>query len=427
MKNPHLKYTLIYLALFSLISVARAEEPIDTPNPTLVLDARSLFGYSKVAGDNRGDFSTDHAWLATLGWKVSETDQLIAAYNGSFTRDNLFISQEEGARSSNKLMTQHFTGAWDHQIDETTYIKPAFFYHLIWIEETQDETLGNGLYDYDDIGGSIHVEKLYAGDYPKKSQIGFSFFKRKYPHFSSLLAAFDPNSTLEVKEKDLHGYKLDLGYQGRITDKLDGMLNAYGLLKDYTDKKTVNENGIREGNSRQDWYFELNGILSYELCERVSAGFGSSYRQNFSNLDFYDTQNSATLADDRFFDGYYDYLQYRVNPSLTFKSHDITVETPDDQPEQKPNGYHEVQVGYALEATYYHGRTALDALGGLLQEEQRDWNHTVYIDFTMPIHDNVNFLITGRYTAQDSNQKFEDFYVYNYETWSVMTGISFSN
>lgn len=426
MKN-RLLGLLFAMTLGFFSSLAFAEISVDSQNPVVVLDARSLFGYSKVAGDEDGDFSTDHAWLSSLGWKVSETDQLIAAYNGSFTRDNLFISQEEGSRSSNKLMTNNFTTAWDHQMNETTFIKPTLFYHLIWIEETQDETLGNGLYDYDDLGGSVQFEKLYAGDFPKKAKLEFSSFKRKYPHFSSLLAAFDPNSTLEVKEKDLIGYKVDLGYEGEITDRLNGLVSTYALLKDYTDKKTVDENGIRQGDPRQDWYFELNGLLSYELTKKINAGFGSSYRQNVSNLDFYDTQNSATLSDDRHFPGYFDYIQYRLNPSVTFKSHEATQEQNINGSSQPPAGYHEIQVGYALDATYYHGRTALDAFGNLLHEEQRDWNHTLYVDFSMPIHKNVNFLIIGKYTAQDSNQKFEDFYVYNYETWSIMTGLSFSN
>ena len=405
--------SIAYLA--APLAVSAAETQQDNPY-IFLLDAESLAGYSKVAGDADGDFSTTNRWLTSLGYKADPSTVLIGAYNGSYDRSQLFIRQEEGDRQSNKLMTNNASFAIKKNFTDSFVFRPVIFYNVIFVEETNDEDLGNGLYDYQDFGGGFKNTHTF-GEGKEKQQFsyGFTAFERHYPNFESLLSAFDPNASLEKDEKDFVGYKGDVGWEMPLWMDIRGSLGYTLLYKDYTDKLTINQNGIRTGDQREDFYHEGTASL-FKMIERwVGVGVISTLSWNDSNLDLYDTRSSASLADDRFFEDYYDYFAYTVSPSVRFY-HDMDAEG---------KRRAELALTYTYEGLFYPDREALDETGNLIGDDQEDDAHIVGGRLTVPLTEQFSWVSVVQYKSQDSNQKFEQFYRYNYEIWSATTGISY--
>jgi hypothetical protein len=395
-----------------------AEEAPQTPatDPFIyILDGESLFGYSDIAGPAAGDFSTSHKWLTSASYKVNEKDRLIALFNGSFRKDNIFIRQDEGSQASNQLLSYNLSAAYKKFFGDMMNFKPVFFYNVVLLKETADERLGKGLYDYEDIGGGFENTHQILGEDGKERLLtyGFNFFRREYPNYRTL-EALSSREPLEDKEKDFLGYKLDGSYRAPwwfdTTARLEGTL----LFKDYTDKLTVNSNGIRQNDGRQDLYLEFGGAVYKALTEQLNGGFSAMFKNNTSNLDFYDTRNTLALTDDRFFEGYYDYHAYELKPSLT-------VTGPTFFKGAKPSS---AQVSWAYEKTFYPGRTAQDVSGVLLGTDQVDRNAKTAVQLNVPMSKQWTWVMAGSYEKQVSNQKFENSYLYSYEAWSLLTGVS---
>lgn len=410
---------VLSLALTAGTSPASAENaPQPNTDPYIfLLDSEALFGYADIAGPAEGDFSTSEKWLASLAVKLDEKDQLIGLYNGDYRKDNIFIRQDEGSQSSNQLMSHNLSAAYKKYFGDRFIFKPVFYFNTTFVKETADESLGDGLYDYEDLGGGFENTHFFAdaeGKLNRKLTYGFNVFRREYPNYRTL-EALSSREPLEDREKDFIGYKTDASYRAPWWFETTGKLSGTALFKDYTDKRTIDANGIRQSDGRKDWYYELTGMIHKQLNETFGLGFESGWKQNLSNLDFYDTRNTLTLTDDRFFTGYFDYFAYSLKPF-------VTVVGPKFFAEADPST---VQVSYTFEKTFYPGRTAQNVSGVLLGQDEIDRNGKTTAQFVVPMGKNWSWVLAGSYEKQVSNQKFENTFLYSYESWSVLSGVKF--
>jgi hypothetical protein len=396
---------------------ATANENTESPY-IFILDGEALFGYSDTVGPAPGDFSTSEKWLTSLAVKLNDRDQLIGAYNGNFQQSQIFIRQDEGNQSSNQILAHNLSAAVKKYIGDNLIFKPMFFYDTIFVKETADESLGDGLYDYTDLGGGFENTHLLITKDEKALEIsyGLNVFWREYPNYQSL-EALSSREPLEDKEKDFVGYKADLGLSTEWWFETTARLDGTALFKDFSDKLTVDANGIRKSDNRQDFYLEIDGTLIKPISEALSIGFTSGWKANYSNLDFYDTRNSLALTDDRFFENYYDYNAYDLSPT-------VTVKGPKFAAEAKPST---LQASYTFEKTFYSGRVAQSDAGLLLGDDQTDKSSKVAVQLTVPFAVQWSWMLSGSYEKQSSNQKFEQTFLYNYEVWSVLSGISFQS
>lgn len=406
------------LSPFASPALAAPEAPEAAASDPFIflLEGEALFGYADIAGPSEGDFSTSEKWLASAAYKTNEKDRLIGLYNGSFRKDKIFIRQDEGSQSSNQLLSHNLSAAYRMHIGELMTFKPVFFYNTVFLKETADEDLGDGLYDYEDLGGGFentHLSKDADGK-DRRLTYGFNVFRREYPNYRTL-EALASRQPLEDKEKDFIGYKADASWRAPWWFDTTGRLHGAALFKDYLEKLTIDANGIREDEERQDLYLEAGGSIVKALTEQVSAGFGSTYKHNLSNLNFYDTRNTLVLTDDRYFEGYYDYHAYELNPSLT-------VTGPSFFAGADPST---ARLSWAYEKTFYPGRTAQDVSGTLLGEDQEDRVSRTSVQFSVPMSANWTWMLAGSYEKQVSNQKFENSFLYTYESWSVLSGVRF--
>ncbi len=402
---------LIFISIVGSYSNARA----DSKDPFIyVLEGEALGGYSKTSGRN-GIFATVDNWLFSPTVRLSDNLHWINIYNGSYDRETQVISQEEGGAPANTTQEHNLTSSLKYDVNDSWSLRPLFFVDWVFVNETKDEKFGKGLYDYRDIGGGIESQwiTLKTKDRQDDVRLGFRYLNREYPNYLSLLSLYDPNGSAETHEKDLNGYKFNLSHDTRVKQGWSWGAEGIFFYKDYTDKKTINFNGIRTNDNRQDFVEYLNIYASRPLNEEWTFRLNSQFAINESNLDFYDTHNTPTFADDNFIKNYYDYFSFLAQPVLTYTKN---IEKDKDLL---------VTASYAFYAVHYPGRKIQDISGNYLTPDEQDYTHTFTAKASYPLTKNISWVLSGTYTLSDSNQKFESFYLYNYELWTAVTGISF--
>ena len=395
---------------------ADSAQALDKDSFFYFLDAQSLGGYSHVS-ESDGNFSTLNNWSVSPN-VILQKDKLywINLYSGSYNQISRVTGQEEGGQSTESTQAHNLTTALKYNVTESWSLRPLFFTSWNFINETEDESFGNGLYDYRDIGGAIESTHLLEKGSARSSELiwGFRFYDRHYPNYSSLLSLFDPRVQVsEEHEKDFLGYKFNFGYESKQPTGWSWSLEEVLLYKDFEDKRTIDPNGIRSDNHRrQDYLNEINGSISHPLSERWVGRLDGQFGFNLSNLDFYDTHNTTTLADDTFVGDYFDYVSFLIRPSLNY-----------EQPLANKN-FVSATVSYGLTLQRYTGRKTQDSAGVYQDAEQQDFVHRFSGVLRYPLTPNISWVTQSSYTIADSNQQFETFYRYNYNSWDALTGVS---
>lgn len=371
-------------------------------------------GYSEIAGRD-GTFSSIDSWLVSPTLKVNDDLYWINLYNGTFNRSAQVVATEEGGRQSETTQSHSLSTSLKYEIRDGWSIRPVLFADWIFVNETEDEDFGEGLYDYRQLGGGLESTwtTRKTDDREDDLRLGFRYLNREYPNYQSLLSLFNPNGAVETDEKDLRGYKFNLSHRSRAKNGWSAGLEGIFFYKDYTDKHTIDGNGILTGDGRQDFIEQINAFISHPLGSSWTFTLDGQAAFNQSNLDFYDTHNTAALADDNFVKDYFDYFSFLAKPSFTYA---------------RPWGDGKRLLwttDYSFYALHYPGRKAQDPAGFYGADDQQDYVHTVSSKVSVPITQNVSWIAYGSYTVADSNQEFEAFYLYDYELWTAVTGVSF--
>jgi len=395
--------------LFAHPSCAEEKSPF-----FFTLQGEALGGYSEIEGRD-GKFASLDNWLFSPSWKLNDRLFLISSYNGSYDRSAQVVAQEEGGRQTDTTQTHSLNTSLKYFMNDKWSLRPFFFADWVFVNQTQDESFGEGLYDYDQLGGGLESAWTLMETDTREDELklGFRYLNRDYPNYRSLLSLFDPNGSIETNEKDLEGYKFNLGGESRSKDGWSWGLEGIFFYKDYSDKKTINSNGIRDaGDTRDDFVEYVNVYTSHPIADGWSWRLDGQFSANQSDLDFYDTHNTATFADDDFIPDYYDYYSFLAKPSLLYSK---------DWAEGRRFFF---TLDYTFNALIYDGRKAQDIAGRYQTEDECDYTHTVSGKTSVPLSKNLSWVVFGSYTVADSNQDFESFYLYNYSLWTAVTGIS---
>lgn len=409
------KHRLILLTLtFSILMSPAIAFSADKSPFFYTLEAELLGGYSEVVG-NGGKFSTIDSWLVSPNWKMNDSLFWINVYNGSYNRSAQVVAQEEGGRQTQETQTHSIATSFKYLINEKWSIRPLFFADWVLINETNNESFGDGLYDYNQLGGGIEStwETFNSADREDNLRLGFRYLKREYPNYQSLLSLFNPNGSVETNEKDLDGYKFNLTYGSKSRSDWSWGLEGIFFYKDYTDKKTVNSNGIRTSDTREDFVEGLNAHVSRPINDSFVFRLDGQFQATQSNLDFYDTHNTLAFTDDDFVKDYFDNFSFVLKPSLTY------FQKWDDDKRFVAT------VDYSFNALHYTGRKAQNTASRYQADDQQDYIHTFSGKVHVPVNSHISWVTFGSYSIAESNQDFESFYLYTYDLWTAVTGISF--
>jgi hypothetical protein len=409
------KFILVaVLALFSGAGPASFLQAAEQDPVIWIAEGQVLGGYSKIDGeDGLGSVLSD--WLVSPTVKLSEKTRWINLYNGSYNRTSQVIVQDEGNSEVDETQNHAVTTAIKHNLTDTWSLRPHFYADWVFVTETNDESFGEGLYDHEELGGGLESAWITfsSKDREDQARLGFQAFKREYPNYQSLIYLFDPNTASEENEKDLWGYKAIARFDSRSRDGWSWGLEAISLFKDYTDKQTIDSDGIRTGDKRDDFAQYVNGYIGHPISKEFSFRLNGQFIANWSNLDFYDTHNTISPADDDFIADYYDYYSYTAEPTVLYRR----------ALGEGRNLW--VSFGYRFNVLHYPDRPAQDISGRYGEDSHVDFTHTLAARVSVPMTKQISWVTFLSYTIADSNQDFEDFYLYNYNRWSALTGVSF--
>jgi hypothetical protein len=413
---PRLRLPMILSALSVLLVslwMAGRAAAADQDRLFWVLDAEALGGYSKIEGTS-GIGTSLNEWLVSPTLKLKDDLYWINVYSGSYDRSAQVVAQEEGGRQSQSTQNHSLNTALKWNLTKSWSLRPLFFADWVFVNETKDESFGNGLYDYRDIGGGVESAWVTLETREQKDDVrlGFRYLNRQYPNYQSLLSLFNPNGAAETNEKDLNGYKLNVAGESFSKHGWSWSLEGIFFYKDYTDKKTIDSNGILTGDGRQDYLGYVNASLSRPLNGSWTMRVDGQFGINSSNLDFYDTHNTLTLADDTLVKNYFDWVSFTVTPSLVYSR---TLSEGRDL---------SLTASYVFYALHYPGRPFQNSSGAYQNNDQQDYTHTFSGKAKYPITKNWSWVSFLSYTIADSNQEFEQFYLYSYARWVAATGVA---
>lgn len=416
LKSKRTQILRIAVGLFLLLTVPRPALALEKDAFFFLLDGEFLGGYSQVESED-GIGSTVDSWSISPNLKIiKDVLYWINLYSGTFNRTSQVVNQEEGGRRTETTQSHSLTTALKFNPNEDWSIRPLFFSDWVFVNETNDESFGEGLYDYQDVGGGVELTKNSLATTTQLDQwrFGFRYFDRQYPNYRSLIGQFDPRSQVqEDREKDFAGYKLNLGFESATEKDWSWGLEGIVLYKDFYDKRTIDSNGIRSANdTRQDFLNYINAYVSHPVNPNWSLRLDGQVSVNISDLDFYDTKNTASLTDDDFIKNYFDYYSFTLRPTILY---------------QKEIGKDRIlgfSASYDFTALTYPDRKTQNTAGAYLSDTEEDYTHTFSARFSYPINKYISWVSTASYTFAESNQDYEAFYLYSYDLWSVLSGVS---
>lgn len=388
------RFIFILLCIFVCSIKAQAIELIP-------MGSIELMGGGAYSGGEASSFSGNLEAEGILGMQLSEKLSLLPKYKGCY----------EGASSVKRLETgKHLDQKnQDHilslkLIDEIRpSLKGKLFtnYKKSLSVETEDESWGNGVYDYDQKGLGAEVEHRKA---PLDMTLSFSQYTVHFPNYQSLASAFDTETVgLENVGKDTQNYKTtELLAEIEIELKPGLFLKPAYIYthKMFLDQRLPTLTGIFGKEKRRDKIQEI----SLSLNGKRKVGFGISYDLLINNSN----QNHYNAEKCQFLSNFYDYKEHTLNPSITF----YLAST-------------ELSLSYSYIYKKYKDRPKQDTDGNYLEEKLYLKNHILNLCVSHPLTDRLFLKADASYKKSSSNMEYEDLYSYNYSSSNYLFGVSY--
>ncbi|MCX5715607.1 MAG: hypothetical protein NTV07_01855 [Candidatus Omnitrophica bacterium] len=378
-------------------------------------DLKILGGWSDT---DRGSplWGFDIAGSFSPALRLSEKQHIIPLYSGEFKRMRQYITQEEGGRLYNTSQIHNASLAWRSQMTDEVALRMTGIGTWSFTKETKDEEWGKGLYDYEDYGAAVDLRytDFFINEKGKFNYLaGFEFFHRRYPHYQSLIS-LAAQTAPETHEKDFDGYKLSAGVEEMKAWGINWSVKPYVLLKHYIDKKLIGDNGVLDiSKKRKDLVFECDATAIKPLVEnRWEIGVDAYLNYTESNLGYYDSMSTTTIADDVYTPKYYTYTAGQIYPYLTYY-----------HPIGKDKNF-VLRGGYSYMERKYTHRLAQESNRNYTNSKQKDREYGCHFMASYPIKKSLSWITTFDYVRDSSNQKFEQYYYYNYDVYEAMTGIT---
>ncbi|MBN1913649.1 MAG: hypothetical protein JW788_04545 [Candidatus Omnitrophica bacterium] len=344
--------------------------------------------------------------------KLDKTLFLIPLYTVQFEKIRQYLPEDEGNHLSTVYFVQNAVLSLRKEFKPNWYAKATALGTWSYNKETRDENWGKGLYDYQDAGWAFDVRHKKKGQgYQQEYSVKFEYYRRRYPNFSTLLSSTSP-APPERREKDYLGYKYIAGFNHIYADGSRLYLKPYFLVKYFTDKYTIEEDGtLNTDKRRKDYVLNIDYGLSKILAKGLLFSLDNSYTYNTSNLDFYDSQDTVSLSDDAFTKDFYVYHKNTLTPSFEY-SYSLG--------EKKEVKF---KAGYTFAYRDYENRKVQSVDGGYSNKRQKDREHSVFSSLAVPINKNLDALLKYSYTWVRSNQDYQAYYRYTYDAYRIEAGL----
>lgn len=361
-----------------------------------------LMGGGAYSNGEASSFSGNLEAEGILGLAFSESLSLLPRYKGCYQGVSSVKTLETG-KHLNQENQDHILSL--KLIDE---IRPNLKGKLLanvkksLSVEAEDESWGDGLYDYDQKG--FGAEACYRKT-PFDMTLSLSRYSINFPNYQSLASSsFDTETVgLENVGKDTQNYKTS-----ELSAEIETELKPGILLKSfyaYTNKRFLDQSlptisgGFSE-EKRRDKIQELS--LSLSGKKRVELGFLYNLLLNNSNQSRYDAEKCQFLPN------FYDYNEQTISPSFTCYLSSV-----------------EVFLSYSYIYKKYKDRPKQDKNGNYLDEKLYLKNHILSLCLSYPLYDRLFLKANVSYKKSSSNMEYEELYSYNYSSSNYLFGVGY--
>lgn len=292
-------------------------------------------------------------------------------------------------------------------------LKPTISYTRELSKETKDEAWGKGLYDQIRwaIGGEVELLTIE----PHSLRLAADWFEAVYPNYTTLesQAALQFAGQSLARELvgdrvlDRRGWQLTLSGDAPLGRRAVGEASLTGVWSRFAAQPLIDEGGQFQDRAREDFLtrasFALRMPHEWNADLRARAGVEVGVTANTSNQNGYD----ATRG--RFLPGFYDFVEWRVEPSAIF------VIGPPRRPVTAALKIGRRQRLYTSRPT--QSETGAYGSGSLTTTE---WTFGTSLDY--PMARRLSLLFCLERASTSSNQRYQRYYRYAYEATTALAG-----
>ncbi len=293
-------------------------------------------------------------------------------------------------------------------------LKPRAGYKKEWAQQSTDQNLWNGLFNYDRVFGGLSAERLVTNG---SWELGYEYSRTRYPNYQSLssdprLTATGITASAGQDVLNFRSHETSLTYQHQTTDKRLSYSGTFDWVREnFVDQKVITQGsgGFEDfvDTPRTDDIFNLALQQGWQPNARWGFGLGETLQYYVSNQNAFDAQ--INLFNAPFTYRYYNYVDVQLHPSVTRAWQDGRWQT-------TLSG----SWGYRR---YSHRRTQ-DGDGifqnGLVHSMNRGGTLTVRYRIVKGLYG----LLTGSILTYSSNTRYEANYPYNYTVSTYLGGLS---
>lgn len=395
---------IVFLWFFAPAVAAEAAEFI----PVIRLD---FYGGQIFFQTQAPSIAASGDWLFSPAVRLSDRDTLIPSLSGAYRRTREVKEYIGGGFIVDETVDNMAALKWVHHVDEAYAVKPSASYKSQLVSETDDEKLGNGLFDHNKFSFGVEIER--RGETLVSLRHSFTAFGVRYYNFKALTAdRFGDEILSGHNVLDFNSYDYSVEAKIQAGEKILLTASGLGSYRDFVDQRIVTRSGTFSEKNRKDLYVSM--VLTAErllpalgsdwyLLE-PAAGFSGGWDQLGSNQNHYDAPRL------RFEGDYYDYKEILAGAffKLLFGRKSA------------------VSAGYDYVRRFYKVRAALNAEGVALVDRAFNNTHQFTYEFSRPIYAGFSLKARGAHRLESSNDKYERSYRSNFHSAHYFIGLGWA-
>ncbi len=315
------------------------------------------------------------------------------------------------------------SAGFNYELTKNWELRARLLMRIDLAQQTADETLGKGLYDFRDAGFYAETYSRYEGDFETELTVGFKYVDKVFPNYSSLLSEINPDDlggTLNAAAKNEKNSRAYTVYASADM-KLGGSgwypsLYVSVDINPYRAQQLIKSDGTLAAETRKDGLVTAELSFPYYAGEVTGAAIGYTLSIKSSNQNYYDSMATPDLGDDTFIEDYYSYTGHRISLNVSYETDFNFINT------------HKPVLSFWLNTEFvgYTNRLSKDGTGKYTDVKQSDFNYDVNAEFRHKLADFWSYYVNFKFARFGSNMKWEAYGTYNYTYVMLSLGTALS-
>jgi hypothetical protein len=413
------------IALLSVFLLVLVIQPLFASDFVPALDINGDLTYPTILTNESAQLEKQlGANIGAAGSFMANTDLMpqlwfipTFTFNYSSTAQPLNVDDQRFMFS--QWMDIYLSGGFNYQLNDDWELRARALFRKDYAQQTADEKLGKGLYDYIDQGFYAENSSKFDIGGQIETVAGFKYIDRRFPNYQALLSGANPDAvggTLNAMEKDV---KDCLTYSFYLNNEIklgnSGWVPSINFDYDYMpyfDQKIVQPDGSLSGARRIDRFATLDIDMPYFADKVSGASLGYKLTAKITSQNYYDTLGDLDPGNDVYTYDYYSYLEHTVKLSLTYEL----------QPEFINKFKPVLVIGVIFDTIQYTDRDAKDSTGQYTASKQYENYYTLSLDLKQKITDFWSCYANLTYNRYFSNMKWDAYGTLNYTYMTVALG-----